>query len=45
MDCSVPGFPVHQQGPELTQTHIHQVGDAIHLVAQLVKNPWAMRET
>ena len=29
MDCSTPGFPVHHQLPELTQTHIHQVGDAI----------------
>ena len=29
MDCSMPGFPVHHQLPELTQTHIHQVGDAI----------------
>ena len=28
MDCSTPGFPVHQL-LELTQTHIHQVGDAI----------------
>ena len=23
------GFPVHHQFPELAQTHIHQVGDAI----------------
>ena len=22
-DCSTPGFPVHQQLPELTQTHVH----------------------
>ena len=29
MDCSTPGFPVHQQLPELTQTHVHQVSDAI----------------
>ena len=29
MDCSMPGFPVHHQLPELTQTHVHQVGDAI----------------
>ena len=28
-DCSVPGFPVHHQCPEFTQTHVHQVGDAI----------------
>ena len=29
MDCSKPGFPVHHQLSELTQTHVHQVGDAI----------------
>ena len=29
MDCSTPGFPVHHQLPELTQTHAHWVGDAI----------------
>ena len=29
MDCSMPGFPVHHQLPELTQTHVFQVGDAI----------------
>ena len=27
MDCSTPGFPVHQL-PELAQTHVHWVGDA-----------------
>ena len=25
----MPGFPVHHQLPEFTQTHVHQVGDAI----------------
>ena len=30
MDCSTPGFPVHQQLAELAQTHVHRVGDAIH---------------
>ena len=25
----MPGFPVHHQVPELAQTHVHQVGDAI----------------
>ena len=25
MDCSTPGFPVHHQLPELTQTHVHWV--------------------
>ena len=29
MDGSTPGFPVHHQLPELAQTHVHQVGDAI----------------
>ena len=29
MDCSTPGFPVHHQLPEFTQTHVHWVGDAI----------------
>ena len=29
MDYSMPGFPVHHQLPEFTQTHVHQVGDAI----------------
>ena len=29
MDCSTPGFPVHHQLPELAQTHIHWVSDAI----------------
>ena len=29
MDCSTPGFPVHHQLPEPTQTHVHWIGDAI----------------
>ena len=29
LDCSTPGFPAHYQLPELAQTHVHQVGDAI----------------
>ena len=29
MDCSTPGFLVHHQLPELTQTHAHRVSDAI----------------
>ena len=29
MDCSTPGFPVLHQLPELAQTHVHWVGDAI----------------
>ena len=31
MDCSTPGFPVHHELPELAQTHIHWVGDALQL--------------
>ena len=29
MDCSTPSFLVHHQLPELAQTHIHRVSDAI----------------
>ena len=29
IDCSMPGFPVHHQLPELAQTHVHRVCDAI----------------
>ena len=29
MNCSTPGLPVHHQLPEFTQTHVHQVSDAI----------------
>ena len=29
MHWSMPGLPVHHQLPEFTQTHVHQVGDAI----------------
>ena len=29
MDCSTPGLPVHHQLPELAQTHVHWVSDAI----------------
>ena len=29
MNCSIPGLPVHHQLPEFTQTHVHQVSDAI----------------
>ena len=31
MDCSTPGLPVHHQLPELAQTHVHRVSDAIQL--------------
>ena len=29
MDCNMPGFPAHHQLPELAQTHVHWVSDAI----------------
>ena len=29
MNRSMPGLPTHHQLPELTQTHVHQVGDVI----------------
>ena len=29
IDCSTPDFPIHHQLPELAQTHVHGVGDAI----------------
>ena len=29
MNCTRPGLPVHHQLPELTQTHVHRVSDAI----------------
>ena len=30
VDCSSPCFPVLHHLPELAQTHVHRVGDAIH---------------
>ena len=42
MDCSTPGLPVHHQLPELAQTHVHRVGDAIqssHLCHPLLLLP------
>ena len=33
MDCSIPGLPVHHQLSELTQTHVHRVGNpSNHLI-------------
>ena len=40
--CSTPGLPVHHQLPEFTQTHVHQVSDAIllsHLCRPLLLLP------
>ena len=42
MDCSTPGFPVHHQLLELTQTYVHWVSDAIqpsHLCCPLLLPP------
>ena len=35
MNCSTPGYPVHHQHPELGQTRVHQVSDAISFSAVL----------
>ena len=33
MDCSIPGFPVHHQLPELAQTHVIKSGmPSYHLI-------------
>ena len=29
IDCRMPGFPFHHRLPELTQTHVYRVSDAI----------------
>ena len=39
MDCSTPGFRAHHQLPELAQTHVHQVGDAIQPSAMTLCHP------
>jgi len=39
MNRSTPDLPVHHQLPEFTQTHVHQVGDAIwppHVKSSLI---------
>ena len=40
MDCSTLGLPVHYQLPEITQTHVHRVCDAIQLSHPL-SSPYA----
>ena len=32
--CSMPGFPVHHQLPELAQTHVHQGDDAFSITSE-----------
>ena len=39
MDCSTPGFPVLHSLPELAQTHIHRVSDAIQTSHPLSSPP------
>ena len=39
MDCSTPGLPVHHQLPELTQSHVHWVGDTIQPSHPLSPSP------
>ena len=36
MDCSMPGFPVYHQLPELAQTHVHWVDDVLQLSSCVV---------
>ena len=36
MDCSTPGFPVHHQLPEFTQSHVHRVGDGPTISSSVV---------
>ena len=39
MNCSMPGLPVHHQLPELSQTRVHRVGDAIQPSHPLSSSP------
>ena len=41
MDCSTPVLPVHHQLPELVQTHVHRVGDAIQ-PSHLLSSPFPL---
>ena len=38
-DCSMPGFPIHHQLPEPTQTHVHCISDAIQPSHPLSSTP------
>ena len=44
MACSTPGFPVHYQLLELTQTHVHRVDDAIQPSHPLSSNQSILKE-
>ena len=39
VDCGTPGFTVHHQFPELTQTHIHRVSDTIQPSHPVMSSP------
>ena len=39
MNRSTPGLPVHHRLPEIAQTHVHRVGDAIQLSLPLSPSP------
>ena len=39
MDCSMPGFPVHHQLPQLAQTHVHRVSNAITISSSVTPSP------
>ena len=42
LPCSTPGFPVHHQHPEFTQTHVQRVSDTIqpsHLLSSPLLPP------
>ena len=41
MNCSRPGFLVHHQLPELVQTHVHHIGDAIQR-SHLLSSPFLL---
>ena len=41
-DCKTPGFPVHQQLPELAHIHVHPVGDAIQLILRKINRVWQL---
>ena len=40
MDCSTPGFPVLHNLPEVVQTHVHWVSDAIQPFRHLLLPSW-----
>ena len=42
MDCSRPGFPVHHQVLEFTQTYVHQVNDTIQPSHPLSSPPFPL---